>query len=151
MPRLFLLPSLAPLALAVPLPAIAQTAADVSLASSIYVEQVDPDHGPLRRLAPAVRLTKGDRVVTLVQWVAHGRPTGFTLSNALPPALAFERAGAEASEVSVDGGHSWGRLGRLRRGGRLAMPEEVTNLRWRISPDAARAGSGRIAYSGVVR
>jgi hypothetical protein len=53
--------------------------------------------------------------------------------------------------VSVDGGKTWGKLGKLRIGSRLATPEDVTHVRWRISAAHAALGRGDIAYSGIVR
>jgi len=153
-------PALAPvlaallLAGAVATPLAAAGHAPVSYGSTVYVEHVDTAGGtPVRRLSPASRLTRGDRVVTLVNWAASppARSSGFTLTNALPPALAYQAGGSDDIEVSVDGGHRWGQLGVLRIGGRLALAEDVTNLRWRVPAAVARAGAGRIAYAGVVR
>ena len=44
-----------------------------------------------------------------------------------------------------------GRIGTLRYGMRLATPEDVTHVRWRVPADHAAAGRGQIAYSGIVR
>lgn len=143
--------ALAPLVLP-PRPAGAQPAPHVAFDSEVYVEHIDYVGGaPVRHLDPATRLTRGDRVVTLVRWATHAGTGGFTVSNALPHALAFQRGARDDGEVSVDGGRNWGRLGSLRIAGRLASAEDVTNVRWRVSPAEARAGSGQIAYAGVVR
>lgn len=123
--------------------------APVALDSAVFVERLSENN--VRSLEPATRLNRGDRVVTVVSWQRFGRasaPNGFTLVNPLPRAIAYQASAREQEEVSVDGGRSWGRIGALRIGSRLATPEDVTHVRWRLP---ATAGSGRIAYSGIVR
>ncbi len=122
------------------------------LASEIYVERISAG-GATRELVPAAALSRGDRVVTLLRWQAPPslRATGFTLTNALPAHLAWQDSANRDVEVSVDGGRTWGHLGALGIEGRLAVPEDVTHVRWHVSPQAAKQGAGRIAYSGLVR
>jgi hypothetical protein len=36
-------------------------------------------------------------------------------------------------------------------GQRIATAQNVTHVRWRVSPAQAMAGSGRIAYAALVR
>jgi len=124
----------------------ATAAPRVALASKVYVEQVG-DSG--RVLQPAARLRPGDRVVTIVTWKREAPEGGtFTVTNPLPRALLFEGSAEDSQDVSVDGGRTWGRIGTLRLAGRLATPEDVTHVRWRI---ATPAPQGRIAYSAIVR
>ena len=90
-------------------------------------------------------------MVTVVSWQRLGGQTAsgqLTLVNPLPRAIAYQASARDSEEVSVDGGRSWGRIGMLRVGERLASPEDVTHVRWRLQ---AAEGSGRIAYSGIVR
>ena len=124
----------------------------VALESAVFVEHTKlRDGATVRSLEPATRLARGDRVVTLVTWYRLGGSGGFTVTNPIPAGLAWQRSADDAEEVSVDGGHSWGRLGSLRVNGRLAAALDVTHVRWRVSPDMAEAGTGEITYSGVVR
>ena len=125
----------------------AQGSPAVAIDSRLYVEHTGPDD--TRRLEPGLRFVTGDRVVTLLRWRRPTSGGGFTVTNALPPRLAFLDSAEPGTEVSVDGGHSWGQLGVLRKGARLAGPEDVTHLRWRIRDDSAHSGS--LLYSGVVR
>ena len=124
------------------MPALA--APGVLLASDVFVEH-SGDSG--RVVERAGRLHPGDRVVTVLTWHRTGGGQ-FTLTNPLPRALQFEDSASDAQEVSVDGGRSWGRLGSLRVGNRVASPEDVTHIRWRILTPAPE---GRIAYSAIVR
>ena len=121
----------------------------VALGGAVYVEKVEP--GNVRRLEPASQLVRGDRVVTIVTWQRLGGDGGFTVTNPLPRSVYYQRSANNDEEVSVDGGRSWGRIGALRYGARLATPEDVTHVRWRVTATRAAAGRGQIAYSGIVR
>ena len=134
-------------------PAFAQPSTPVSLDSTVFVERVvSRDGEQVRALEPANRLVHGDRVVTLLSWTrANAASGGFTVVNALPPALAYQQSAESTEEVSVDGGRSWGHLGELMAHGHLATAEDVTHIRWHITPPRAQAGSGRITYAGLVR
>jgi hypothetical protein len=131
---------------------LAQAAAaqpNVATDSAVYVERAQP--GNARSLEPASRLSRGDRVVTILSWYRMGGDGGFTITNPLPRAIAYQASARDDQEVSVDGGRTWGRLGELRVGNRLATPEDVTHMRWRVPATSAARGQGRIAYSGIVR
>ncbi len=133
--------------LAAPLAAHANPA--VALDSAVFVERIAPGMG--RMLQPAATLHSGDRVVYVVSWSKLGGNGGFTVTNPMPRSVAYQGSANGDEEVSVDGGRTWGKLGNLRVGGRLATPEDVTHVRWRVAPAAAAHGSGRIAYSAIVR
>lgn len=144
-------PCLAALAALAATPAIAKQS--VSLDSTVFVER--QQFGNVRSLEPVDRLTRGDRVVTVVTWqrispAAH-RTGSFTVTNPLPRAIAYQTSARGDEEVSIDGGHTWGKLGMLRVGSRVATPEDVTHVRWRITATTAAKGRGQIAYSGIVR
>lgn len=121
----------------------------IALDSAVFVERMQGSD--TRNLEPANRLSRGDRVVTILTWRRTAGSGGFTLINPLPRTIAFQASARDDDEVSVDGGKSWGRLGELRIGERTATPEDVTHVRWRVAANSAAAGSGRIAYSGIVR
>jgi hypothetical protein len=121
----------------------------VALNSAVYVERME--QGNTRHLEPADRMNRGDRVVTVVSWHRMGGEGGFTVTNPLPRAIAYQASARDDELVSVDGGRSWGKLSALRVGSRLATPEDVTHVRWRVPADRAAQGHGLIAYSGIVR
>ena len=132
------------------LPAMAAPA--VTVDSAVFVERTQlRDGAPVRSLEPAARLVRGDRVVTVVNWYRLGGTGGFTVVNALPAGLAYQQSAEPSEEVSIDGGRNWGRIGSLRLGDHFATAENVTHVRWRVSPAQALAGAGRIAYAGFVR
>jgi len=119
--------------------------APLKLDSSVYVERT---RGAVRSLEQADRVTRGDRVVTVLSWRQSPRG-GFTVTNPVPSHLSYQGSATGDEEVSIDGGRTWGRLGNLTIGSRLATVEDVTHVRWHVS--AAQAAAGRIAYSGIVR
>ena len=139
------------LSAAVSPPALAavRDAPTVSLDSAVYVEKVE--RGNVRRLEPAARMSRGDRVVTIVTWYRMGGAGGFTVTNPLPRAIAYQASARDEELVSVDGGRSWGKLSGLRIGSRVATSEDVTHVRWRVPAGHAAQGRGLIAYSGIVR
>jgi hypothetical protein len=126
----------------------AHAAPRVALDSAVFVEKQEA--GNVRRLEPASTLSRGDRVVTVLTWRQSGGLHAFTLTNPLPRSIAYQGSAREDEEVSVDGGRNWGRLGDLRVGSRMATPEDVTHVRWRVAVNMGH-GEGQIAYSGIVR
>ena len=124
-------------------------AAWFSLDSAVFVERQSPGMG--RLLEPARQFDHGARLIYVVRWYRLGGSGGFTVTNPLPRSVSYQGSADGDELVSVDGGKSWGRLGRLRHAGRLATPEDVTHVRWRVPPQVAAAGAGRIAYSAIVR
>jgi len=129
-------------------PALANPAS-VALDSAVFVERTSPQRG--RMLEPASRLSRGDRVVYVVSWYRMGGTGGFVVTNPLPDTVYFQGSASGDEEVSIDGGRTWGKLAALRVGSRLATPEDVTQVRWRVTPALAARGSGQIAYSAIVR
>ncbi len=126
----------------------AQAAPAVSLDSAVFVERAAPAG---RLLQPANDLNRGDRVVYVVNWYKLGGEGGFVVTNPLPRSVYYQGSANGDEEVSIDGGRSWGKLGILRAGNRIATPEDVTHIRWRVDPRTASRGRGRIAYSAIVR
>ncbi|MCZ8323132.1 MAG: hypothetical protein ACK442_04315 [Novosphingobium sp.] len=121
----------------------------VALDSAVYVERVTPAAG--RMLEPANELSRGDRVVYVVRWYRMGGDGAFTVTNSLPRSVYYQGSANGDEEVSIDGGKTWGKLATLRLGNRIATPEDVTHVRWRVDPRTAARGQGRIAYSAIVR
>lgn len=141
------LAAFATLGCAVAAPALAAPA--VALDSAVFVERTTPQRG--RMLEPASRLSRGDRVVYVVSWYRMGGTGGFVVTNPLPRSVYFQGTASGDEEVSIDGGRSWGKLAALRVGSRMATPEDVTHVRWKVDPARAARGSGQIAYSAIVR
>ena len=120
------------------LAAIPAAAQDVAVESAVYRETAGPGGG--REVAPASRLQRGDRVVTVLRWDAP-RGTSYTAVSQVPARLAIESTSRAGLEASVDGGRSWRRIDDPR-----AVPQGTTHLRWRIA-----GGEGRLSYRAVVR
>lgn len=134
----------------------------VALDSAVYVERAGGNDrassvggGLTRSLQVADRLSRGDRIVTILTWQrlagAGRQQAGFTVVNPLPRQVAYQGSARDDEQVSVDGGRTWGRLGELNIAGRLATAEDVTHVRWHVDPRQAAQGQGSIAYSAIVR
>lgn len=123
-------------------PAFADGAVDIN--RSVYIERMSAG---TRALEPATTLKPGDKVVLVIAWRTDSSGRQVTVESAVPRALAFQRAGHDAVEVSTDGGRRWGELGTLKMGRRLATAEDVTHLRLRIAGER----SGQMTFSAIVR
>ncbi|OBX18280.1 hypothetical protein A9995_12390 [Erythrobacter sp. QSSC1-22B] len=121
------------------------TGSALSIQRSVFVETTQADGIALE---PANTLSRGDRVVLVMQWDGGKPARPFTLASRVPETLSYQRSGDDRVEVSVDGGRRWGQLGELRQGQRAAQPDEVTNLRWRIGTNDS---SGMRSFSAIVR
>lgn len=144
------LAGLAGLALATAaVPSAATASPNVATDSAVFIERQQSGAG--RMLEPAGSLARGDRVVTILRWYRLGGNGGFVITNPVPQAITYQKSSRPDEIVSVDGGRSWGRLGDLRIGTRMATPEDVTHVRWRISARHSAIGKGQVAYSGIVR
>jgi hypothetical protein len=128
---------------------VAGARATIALDSAVFVERATQQRG--RLLEPAARLSRGDRVVYVLNWTRQAGSGGFVVTNPLPRTVYYQDSANDDAEVSVDGGRSWGRLETLRIGSRDATPEDVTHVRWRVPASLAAQGSGQIAYSAIVR
>lgn len=131
------------------LPGLAAARSAIAMDSAVFVERSSPRSG--RLLEPAQQLRRGDRVVTILSWTRQAGSGGFVVTNPLPRTVYYQASADESEEVSIDGGRTWGKLDDLRVGTRLATPEDVTHVRWRIPAPVAARGSGQIAYSAIVR
>jgi uncharacterized repeat protein (TIGR01451 family) len=141
-------------------PAAAAAAQDVSLSSQVLVERVktSPDGKSVTvREEPGV-VTPGDRLVFLVSYKNAGAQpaTGFTLTNPIPPAVAFTGTEDQGATFSVDGGKSWGALAALKvvqadGTSRAATPADVTHIRWSFGQPIAAGSGGQLSFRGVVK
>jgi uncharacterized repeat protein (TIGR01451 family) len=141
-------------------PAAAMAAQDVSLASEVFVEKIvkDAKGAPKTvREAPGV-VTPGDKLVFVLSYKNGGAQpaTGFTVTNPVPAAVAFAGAESGGSNVSVDGGKSWGQLPALtvpQPDGtrRAALPADVTHIRWDFAQPIAAGSGGQLSFRATVK
>ena len=140
-------------------PATAFAADDVSLTSKVLVERVKPgaDGKPVTvREEPGV-VVPGDRLVFVLSYNNKGAQpaTGFTLTNPIPPSVAFTGSDDATADVSVDGGKSWGKLASLKvvaadGTSRPAVAADVTHIRWSLGRPIAAGSGGELSFRGVV-
>lgn len=139
-----------------PLPAFAQ---GVTLDTRVLSEvRETAANGTTRiRLAPAARVTPGDRVVYQIGYHNAGKlpATNVVVSNPVPAGLAYAgpAEGSPAPELSVDGVR-FGSLSQLtvRAGGitRAATGADVRVVRWKLAPIAAGT-SGQVSFRAILK
>lgn len=155
-----LIAALAAFSMAAPGAAMAQER-PVSLSSDVKLVRVvrDADEGSAAR----TELVEPDSVVpgdTLAFSVSYrnggGEPvTDFVIVNPVPANTQLSDESAAASEVSIDGGKSWGMLPELfvaeaDGAQRAATAADVTHLRWKIALLTPGA-SGIASFRAIVR
>ncbi len=145
------------LSLIAPAAALAQ---DVSLTSEVFVEKTVKDakgEAKTVREKPAL-VTPGDRLVFVLSYNNQSAQpaTGFTVTNPVPNAVAFAGAEGTGSEVSIDGGKSWGQLASLKvaqadGSSRPATPGDVTHVRWNFAQPITAGSGGQLSFRGAVK
>ena len=140
-------------------PATAFAADNVTLTNKVFVERVKAgaDGKPVTvREEPGV-VTPGDRLAFVLAYRNGGSEpaTGFTLTNPIPPSVAFTGSDDPIAVVSVDGGKSWGALASLKVAqpdgtSRPAVASDVTHIRWSFSRPIAAGSAGELSFRGVV-
>ena len=140
-------------------PVAASAAGNVSLTTKVFVERVkaDADGKPVTvREEPGV-VTPGDRLIFVLGYRNGGAEpaTGFTLTNPIPPSVAFTGSDDASAVVSVDGGKSWGALASLKvvqadGTSRPAAAADVTHIRWSFGRPIAAGSGGELSFRGVV-
>ncbi|MGB3739835.1 MAG: hypothetical protein WA948_10855 [Pontixanthobacter sp.] len=140
---------------ALALPATGLARDDVELTRSVYVERQAANGNGTREVATVSRFRPGDTVILVVNWKSDPERRGFAVSSPIPRTLSYRGSSRSDQIVSVDDGRSWGPLQRLTvadaSGARMATPEDVTHLRWKIPAVRARAGRGQLTYSAIVK
>lgn len=138
-------------------PAIAAPA-QVSLQGDVKLEKTVVQNGaPTKVLVTPQKVVPGDKLVFSTAYRNTGASAvdHFVVTNPLPKGVSYAAEGSEASEVSVDGGKTWGQLAALKvadgKGGqRAAQATDVTHVRWTVAV-IAPGGAGAVSYRAVVR
>lgn len=146
-------------AMAGPALAAAQsTPSPVTLKGDVMLEKTVTENGVSKvQLVEPTVVTPGDHLLFTTRYHNDGAQavTNFVVTNPLPTAVALSSEAVSGTEVSVDGGKTWGQLGTLKVAGseggdRTATAADVTHVRWTI-PAIAPGASGEVQYHGIVR
>lgn len=148
----------AALALALTAPAFA---APVEVVTKVMAEKrtTAPDGTTRIALAPAGRITPGDRVVYQISYRNTGAQpvSDFVVTNPLPSEMTYiaVAGNSAAPEMSVDG-TTFAPLAALRvklagGGSRAAIASDVRILRWRIARPLAAGTAGQVSFSAMLR
>ncbi len=144
-------------------PAFAQTAPNaVTISSTVQaVKDVTDAKGVKKRIL--VDPTSVIPGTPLVIWVTYknmsAKPvTSFVINNPVNKSLDFTGFGDNSgwATVSVDGGKTFGSLATLKvtkadKSIRLAIPADVTNVRWSFAKPIAPNVGGVLSFYGVVK
>lgn len=143
--------------LAAAAPALAQP---VELVTKVLVETRKPAADGTTRivLAPAARVTPGDRVVYQIAYHNSGKQpaTGLVIANPVPTGLIYSGAaqGSPEPELSVDGTR-FGPLAQLTvrtaTGTRPATNADVRVVRWRLAKPVAAGASGSVSFRATLK
>jgi hypothetical protein len=140
--------------------AIPAVAAPLELASDVFVERTQKraDGSVTTILEEPKLVIPGDQLVFVVHYKNGGaQPASkFTVTNRIPPAVAFSGTADGTETVSVDGGKSWGFLSQLKVAKadgtlRAALPSDVTHIKWNLNQTLAAGSAGKLVFRGVVR
>lgn len=125
----------------------------ISLNRSVFVERIDGVREYPRSIA------RGDTLLFVVSYKNRSEEpaSDVIVVNPVPPTVFYAGSDEEDGEtVSVDGGHSWGRLGALtvrgaNGGARPARPEDVTHVRWAFAREIGAGEAGELHFRGIVK
>jgi uncharacterized repeat protein (TIGR01451 family) len=138
-------------------PALAAAPA-VTLQGDVKLEKTVVENGASKQVLIAPKkVVPGDHLVFSTAYRNNGAAPveHFVVTNPLPKGVAYAIDEAQGSEVSVDGGKTWGQLALLKvadgKGGlRAAQASDVSHVRWTVAVIAPGA-SGAVSYHAVVR
>jgi hypothetical protein len=140
-------------------PSAATAAGSVALTSSVFVERVGtaPDGKAKVELRAADAVSPGDKLVFILTYRNDTSRTvpDVVITNPVPAPVIYEGAAA-STEVSVDGGRTWGPIRALRieesnGQSRQAMMFDVTHVRWSIGRSLPPGAAGRVSFRGTVK
>lgn len=158
---MFKLPCTTATALAAMMPAPAFAAGPLQVESRVLTEQKTraPDGTVRVALGAPRRVVPGDRVTFVLAYRNTGaQPLGnVVLDNPVPKGIAYRgpAATSAAPELSVDG-KIYGPLASLRVATatgttRAATPDDVTNVRWRLTRPITPGAQGQFAFDAVLK
>jgi uncharacterized repeat protein (TIGR01451 family) len=141
----------------------APAAEAIKLTSGVYQEQEIVDATGVRKLrqVPATAINPGTELVYVVSYSnASTKPANIVITNPMPTELDYRSSSGAVdgtqSDVSVDGGATYGPLSTLRVKNadgttRAATSSDITHVRWTV-PRAVRPGEqGRVSLRAVVK
>jgi uncharacterized repeat protein (TIGR01451 family) len=145
------------IALAWPAAAWAADALQVTTEAFQEIETKQPDGTFQRRTVPAATVVPGAVVSYVVRYRNVGSQPAdqVVVTNPVPKEMEFVSVAATppgvASDVSVDGGQSFGELSKLTVLGKDGKPRpataaDVTQVRWRIQSAVNPGAEGHVAF-----
>ena len=137
----------------------AQSAAPLQLHSDVKVDKVVTADGQTKHvLSDPEVVVPGDRLVFRTQYHNTGgqEVTDFVVTNPLPAGVALDPGAKVPTQVSIDGGVSWGGLEALKvidkatGTQRSAQIGDVTHVRW-VLRSVKPGETGEVTFNAIVR
>lgn len=145
------------------LPVAAAASDPIRLTSGVYQEQEIVDGSGLRKVkqVPASTLQPGSELVYVVSYAnVSDKPARIVITNPLPADLGYRSASGALdgtqSDVSVDGGKTYGPLASLMVNGgdgtvRPATAADITHVRWTVPRPVRPGEQGRVSLRAVLK
>lgn len=140
-------------------PALAAGPLDISTRMLVERRVAAPDGTTKVQLTAPTKVVPGDRITVVLTYRNTGvQPiANLVLANPVPRGVVYRMpaAGSPLPELSVDG-HNYGSLAGLRvttpsGATRAATPDDVTQIRWRLSSPLAAGARGELAFQAVLK
>lgn len=132
----------------------------VALDSKVFVErQVTASDGKLKIVREDPKMVvPGERLLFVLNYKNEGSAPAdkFVVTNPIPQSVTFVASDVAGSDVSVDGGKTWGPLASLKVKAadgslRAAAAADVTHVRWVFAKPIPVGASGSLSFQGLVR
>lgn len=138
--------------------ASAEAAQPFELVNDVKVDKITVVDGKeSHALVDPTVVVPGDHLVFSTRYHNNtaGKVENIVVTNPIKPGIAYVSEGAGVSDVSVDGGKTWGKLASLtvadgKGGQRAAQATDVTHVRW-VLASVAPGASGTISFNAIVR
>lgn len=141
-------------------PSLAFAADDMVVLNEIFVERTVPAPGGKTKvvLEKVKSGAPGAKLVFVMSYRNQGKGsiTGFGLTDPIPSGVVFNGAITPGTEVSVNGGQSWGQLAALSVRSatgvvRPAQNEDVTHIRIIVRGAVAPGATGKLSFRAIVK
>ena len=134
-------------------------ASNVTLKSETYIARAVTDEKGQKKnqLFPVSRVVPGNVLVFQLSYENLGKAPAakFVINNPIPTGVDYTGAREPWSQVSIDGGKTYGALAtmkvKLANGTfRSAIPQDVTQVRWTFAQPIAPGAKGNVQFYAIV-
>lgn len=143
-------------------PVFAMAALELTTEAFHEVEVVKKDGKKDVKREPLKKAVPGQEVIYVITYRNNGNKPAekVVINNPVPPELVFRAGSAQgagtSSDVSVDGGKSFGVLSALKLAGvdgkqRAAEAKDVTHVRWTVLAPVRASAEGKVTFRAMLK